>query len=63
MRLASHAARMAKRHSYRFWWGKPEGQKLFGKPRRRCENNIKKDLKEIGKVGVDYIHLDQDRDT
>jgi len=41
---------------------KPEGQKSLGKPRRRCGNNIKTDLKEIGKIGVDCIHLHQDRD-
>ena len=49
MRLTSHAARMEeKRHPYRLWWGKPEGQKSLGIPRRRCENNIKVDLKEMG---------------
>jgi hypothetical protein len=37
-----------KRHPYRFWCGQPEGQKSLGKPRRRCEDNIKMDFKEIG---------------
>jgi len=45
-----------------FGGGKPEEQKSLGKPTRRCENNIKTDLKEIRKEGVDYIHLNQDRD-
>jgi hypothetical protein len=28
--------------------GKPEGKKPLGRPRRRWENNIKKDLQEVG---------------
>jgi hypothetical protein len=28
--------------------GKPEGKKPFGRPRRRWENNIKRDLQEVG---------------
>ena len=28
--------------------GKPERRKQFGRPRRRCEINIKKDLREVG---------------
>jgi hypothetical protein len=31
--------------------GKPEGKRLLGRPRRRCEINIKKDLQEGGWVG------------
>jgi len=27
--------------------GKPEGKKTLGKPRRRWEDNIKKDLQEV----------------
>jgi hypothetical protein len=29
--------------------GKPEGKRLLGKSRRRCENNIKMDLQEVGR--------------
>jgi hypothetical protein len=32
--------------------GKPEGQSPPGRPRRRTENNIKMDLKEIGYKAV-----------
>jgi hypothetical protein len=42
--------------------GKLEGKGPLGRPRRRWENNIKTDLREIGWEGVDWIHLAQDRD-
>jgi hypothetical protein len=41
---------------------KPEGKRPLGKPRRRCENGIRMDLREIGWVSVDWIQLAQDRD-
>jgi hypothetical protein len=41
--------------------GKPEGKKSVGRPRRRCDDNIKMDLKDIGLEGVDWIHLTQER--
>jgi hypothetical protein len=28
--------------------GRPEGRRLFGRPRRRWEDNIKIDLQEVG---------------
>jgi hypothetical protein len=34
----------------------------LGSPMRRCENNIKMNIKEIGREGVHYINLVQDRD-
>jgi hypothetical protein len=42
--------------------GKPEGKRPLGRPRRRCVDNIKMDLRERGWDGVDYIGLAQDRD-
>jgi hypothetical protein len=33
--------------------GKLEGKRPFGRPRRRWEDNIRMDLKEIGWEGVD----------
>jgi hypothetical protein len=41
--------------------GKPEGKRLLGRPRRRCLDNIKMDLFEIGLSVVDWIGLAQDR--
>jgi hypothetical protein len=36
-------------------------QKPLGRPRRRWEDNIKMDLREIGIDGANWIQLDQDR--
>jgi hypothetical protein len=48
--------------AYRILVGKPEGERLLGTPRRRWEDNIKMDLREIGWGGKDWIDLAQDRD-
>jgi hypothetical protein len=40
----------------------PEGKRSLGRPRRRCVDNIKMDLSEIGWDGMDWIDLAQDRD-
>jgi hypothetical protein len=40
----------------------PLGRRPLGKPRRRWEDNIKMDLREIGFGDVDWIHWAQDRD-
>jgi hypothetical protein len=42
--------------------GKPEGERPLGRQRRRCEDNIKMDLREIGCCGMDWINLVQDWD-
>jgi hypothetical protein len=42
--------------------GKPEGKRPLGRPRRRWEDNIIMDLREIGWGGMDCIDLAQDRD-
>jgi hypothetical protein len=42
--------------------GKPEGRRPLGRPRRRWEDNIKMDLREVGWEGMDWINLAQDRD-
>jgi hypothetical protein len=42
--------------------GRPEGRRPLGRPRRRWEDNIKMDLREMGFGDVDWIHLAQDRD-
>jgi len=40
---------MGKRRGvYRVLVGKPEGKRPLGRPRRRCEDNIKVDLQEVG---------------
>jgi hypothetical protein len=63
MRWAGHIERMdPKRNAYSILVGNPEGKRPLGRPRRRREDNIKMDLKEIGWGGMDWIDLDQDRD-
>ena len=50
------------RNAYRILVGKPEGKRTLGRPRRRGEDNIKMDLKEVGCDRGDWITLAQDRD-
>jgi hypothetical protein len=48
MRWAGHVARMGEnRNAYRILVGKPEGKRPLGRPRRRLEDNIRMDLREI----------------
>jgi hypothetical protein len=39
----------------------PEGKRPLGRPRRKCVNNIKMDLREIGWHGMNLIDLNQNR--
>jgi len=41
--------------------GKSEGKRPLGRPRRRWEDNIKMDLREVG-GGGDWMELVQDKD-
>jgi hypothetical protein len=63
MRWAGHVARMGEeRNMYRVFIGKPEGKGPLGRPRRRWEDGIRMDLREIGWGSVDWIQLAQDGD-
>ena len=42
--------------------GKPEGKRLLERPRRRWEDNIKMNLREVGGGCGDWMELAQDRD-
>jgi hypothetical protein len=46
---------------YRILVGRPEYKRPLGRPRRRWEDNIKMDLKEIGIDEAKWIRLAQDR--
>jgi hypothetical protein len=41
--------------------GKPEGKRPLGRQRRRWEDNIRMDLRGVGRGDVDWIDLAQDR--
>jgi hypothetical protein len=43
---------------YRVLVGRPKGKRPLGRPRRRWEDNIKLDLREIGIDGANWIRLD-----
>jgi hypothetical protein len=47
---------------YRVLVGKPEGRRPLGRPRRRWEDNIRMDHREVGCGYVDWMELAQDRD-
>jgi hypothetical protein len=49
------------RGAYTILVRRPEGRRPLGR-RRRWEDNIKIDLREIGFGDVDWIYLAQDRD-
>jgi hypothetical protein len=50
------------RKVYKVLVGKSEGKRPQGRPRRRWEDGIRIDLREIGLRSVDWIRLAQDRD-
>jgi len=45
---------------YRVLVGRPEGKRSLARPKRRWEDNIKLDLREIGIEGANWIQLAQD---
>jgi hypothetical protein len=58
MRWAGHVACMGEGTSvYRFLVGRPESKRPLGRARRRWEDNIKIDLREIGIDGANWIQL------
>ena len=64
LRWAGRVARMgARRGAYEVLVGKLEGRTPLGKPKRRCENNIKMDLRDVGWGGMDWIDLAENRES
>jgi hypothetical protein len=41
--------------------GEPEGKRTLGRPRRKWEDNIGMDLREVVFKGGDWMHLPHDR--
>jgi hypothetical protein len=63
MKWVEHVACMGERRGvYRVLVGKSEGKSLLGRPRHRCEDNIKMDLQKVGWGAMNWIGLAQDRD-
>jgi hypothetical protein len=63
MKWMEHVARLGKRsNADRILVGKPEERRQLGRTRRRREDNIRMDLKEIGWEVMYWINLAQDRD-
>ena len=63
MRSAGHVARIEQSiNAYRVLVGKPEGKRPLGRPRRRWEDNIKMDLREVGCDAGEWLALSEDRD-
>ncbi|KAJ4431471.1 hypothetical protein ANN_20069 [Periplaneta americana] len=63
LRWAGHVERMGEsRNAYTVLVGRPAGKRPLGRPRRRWEDNIKMDLREVGYDDRDWINLAQDRD-
>jgi hypothetical protein len=63
MRWAGRVAHMGEgRGVHRVLVGRPEGKRPLGRPRRRWEDNIRMDLREVGCGCVDWMELAQDRD-
>jgi hypothetical protein len=61
MRWVGHVVHMGEvRGAYNILVRRPEGRRPLGRPRRRWEDNIKMDLREIGFGDVDWIHWAQD---
>jgi hypothetical protein len=51
-----------RRGAHRVLVGKTSGRGLLGRPRRRWEDNIKMDLREMECGDMDWIDSTQDRD-
>ena len=63
LRWAGHVARMEEsRSAFKILTGKPTGKRPFGRPRHRCEDNIRMDLEEIGINAGNWVDSAQDRD-
>ena len=63
LRWAGHVARMEEgRRAFKILTGTLAGKRPLGRPRRRWEDNIRIDLKEIGINTRNWVVSAQDRD-
>jgi hypothetical protein len=62
MRWAGLVARMGHRGvTCRVSVGRREGKRLLGRPWIRREDNIENDLQEVGRTGIEWIHMALER--
>jgi hypothetical protein len=50
------------RSAYTILVGKPEWKRPLGRPRRRCEDNIRMNFMQVEWKGMNWLHMAQDRD-
>jgi hypothetical protein len=50
------------RNDYKILVGKPHGKKPLRRPRHKCENNIKIDIRAVGLEGVEWIPVAPDKE-
>ena len=63
LKWVGHVARMEEgRKALKISTGKPTGNRPLGRPRRRCGDNIRMDLEEIGINAGNWVDAAQDRD-
>jgi hypothetical protein len=63
MQLAGYVASVDDRkRAYRGLVGRPEEKRPLGRSRRRWEDNIKMDVRELGQGNIKWIDLAQDRE-
>ena len=51
------------RSAFKILAGKPTGKRPLGRPRRKWEDNIRMDLKQIGINSRNWVDWAQDRDN
>ena len=56
-----HVARMEEWSAFKILIGIPAGKRPLGRPRRRREDNVRMDLKEIGINAGNWVDSAQDR--
>jgi hypothetical protein len=62
--MGGHVARMGDRKGlHRVLVGKPKGKRPLERQTRRWQNNIKKNLQEVGYESMDWIELAHDRNS
>jgi hypothetical protein len=64
MKWTGLVARMGEMgYMHRLLVGTSEENTPLGRPRRKWKDNIKRDVNEVGREGVDYIHVAHDRNN